>query len=168
MERPSWDELFIRVAEQFSRRSTCARLQTAAVLVKDQRIVSVGYNGVVPGATHCYDIWQTKYENGEVHGQYETFEQFLASKEFYDDHHTWSVVNELHGEQNAILFAGREGIPIAGTTLYTLYAPCIQCAKVIIAVGIIRVVYQEEYKRDTSGVEFLKNNSAIRIEKIKQ
>lgn len=158
MQRPSWDELFISVTQQFARRSTCARLQTAAILVKDRRIVSLGYNGVVKDAEHCLDYWRTRYNNGAIQGDYETFESFLKSDEFYREHHPWSVTNEIHGEQNAILYAGREGIPIRNTTLYTLYAPCINCAKVIIATGIVRVVYLHEYKRDTSGADFLRTH----------
>lgn len=63
--------------------------------------------------------------------------------------------NELHGEMNALLFAGRHGIALEGSVMYTLYSPCINCAKCIISSGVTKVFYREVYQRDTSGIEFL-------------
>lgn len=86
------------------------------------------------------------------------FEQAITTTEFATKHHEFSTQCELHAELNAILNAAREGVSCIGSTMYTLYSPCIQCAKAIVAAGIRRVVYRVEYSRDTRGIEFLLQN----------
>lgn len=160
-DRPDWDTVFMEMTAILSTRSTCARLQTACILVRDKRIVSIGYNGVASGAKHCMDYWHEYWcENTEFTNR-NTFEEFLKSPLFYDLHHIWSQNTELHGEQNAILHACKIGTSTNGTTLYTSYSPCINCAKVILTAGVQHVIYKHEYSRDLSGVEFLKDNNVI-------
>ncbi len=172
--RPEWNQLFMNITELVSQRSTCVRIQTASIIVKDDRIISMGYNGVVSGAEHCLEHWKIFYDSqfgsqkiwkfgDEVVASYT---DFLKSRFFYDLHHEWSVHHELHGEQNAILYSCKIGISTKDTTMYTLYAPCIHCAKVIITAGIIKVFYKEEYSRDPKGLIFLRENN-VNCEKIK-
>jgi dCMP deaminase len=81
---------------------------------------------------------------------------FLKSDTFSKEHHTWSTRNEVHGEQNAILYSARKNSAATeGADMYTVYSPCINCAKVIAAAGIERVFYHDLYKRDTGGIDFL-------------
>ena len=148
MSRPDWDETFMEICEVLAKRSTCLRLQTASVIVKNHIIVSIGYNGVVSGQEHCCDYWKRNQED-------KSLEEFLKTNAFSALHHNWSIVNELHGEMNAILFAGKHGISLEGSTLYSIYSPCINCAKSILTSGITDVYYKHLYKRDTSGIEFL-------------
>jgi len=133
-------------------------MQTGAVLVKDHRIISEGYNGVVSGAQHCCDHWE---RIADKRGS--SLENFLNSEAFSELHHEWSTDNELHGEQNAILYACKRGIKTNNSDLYTVYAPCIHCAKVIVTAGIKRVYYQFRYQRDTkaAGLWFLKRNDVL-------
>jgi dCMP deaminase len=145
----------MKIAYQVSQRSTCSRMKTGALIIKDNRIISMGYNGVVPGAKHCCEYWNEIYE--------EKFKDKMSKKDFEEkifakEHHNWSIINEIHGEQNAILYACREGIATKNTDMYSLYSPCINCAKVIKTAGIRNVYYTEVYKRDQRGIDFLEDN----------
>lgn len=149
----------MQICTEVSEMSTCARLQTGALLVRDKRIISIGYNGVVSGDQHCYDIWKEMYEVEEgLRAEHDSLELFLESATFRAKHHEWAVKNELHGEQNAILYASKSGISTDKCEMYTTYSPCIHCAKVIISAGIIQVYYQIEYSRDLTGISFLRNH----------
>lgn len=140
----SWQETFKQITKIVAQRSTCIRLQVGAVLVRDNRIISIGYNGVVSGATHCCNLFNN-YD--------------LNSQEFLDLHGKFSSQNELHAEQNAIAAANKNALTICGCDMYISYAPCINCAKLLLAFGIKNVYYLEPYDRDMSGQEFLiKNN----------
>ncbi len=171
--RPKWDNLFMDITELISKRSTCTRIRTAAIIVRDKRIISMGYNGVVSGAEHCVDHWKKYYNENFVSDRvyhfnddiFSDYEGFLKSRLFYDFHHEWSVDNELHGEQNAILYACKIGISTNNTIMYSLYAPCINCAKVIVTSGITKVFYKQEYGRDPKGLVFLSENN-VTCEKI--
>ena len=146
----NWNNIFMEMLEILKRRSTCLRIQTSAILVRDTRIISMGYNGVISGVKHCYEYWKEYCLNNELN-----FDEFVKTEKFYNEHHTWATKNEVHGEQNAILYASRNGIPTNNCVMYTLFAPCINCAKVIITCGINKVYYKELYKRDCTGLEFL-------------
>ena len=158
MKRPSWEQHFMSHAVLAAKRSTCLRLQTGTVLVRDHRIIGEGYNGVVSGAQHCCDYWKKIANN-----RGSSLEDFLKSEAFSELHHEWATDNELHGEQNAILYACKRGIKTNNSDLYTVYAPCIHCAKVIVTAGIKRVYYQVPYARDTkaAGLYFLIRNDIL-------
>ena len=152
MNRITWDETYMEMCRTLAKRSTCARIQTASIIVKKNVIVSVGYNGTAADQEHCIEYWKRVHERfSDI-----SFDDFLHSDYFWEHHHQWSNTNEIHGEMNAILFAGRNGIPLEEGTLYTIYSPCIHCAKSILAAGISRVVYSQIYKRDSSGMDFLR------------
>jgi dCMP deaminase len=151
--RPKWDNTFMDICEVMSKRSTCLRIQTASIIVKNNVIISVGYNGVAPGQEHCQDYWFEKFIDIKMN----SFEEFIKSDYFYNEHHKWSNNNELHGEMNAILFAGKNGISLDGGELYTIYSPCINCAKAILTSGIKKVVYKKLYKRSDEGIIFLRD-----------
>ncbi|MBY9000916.1 MAG: dCMP deaminase family protein [Candidatus Heimdallarchaeota archaeon] len=126
INRPSWDDYFIQIAEIVKTRSTCIRRQVGAVLVNDNRqIISTGYNGVPRGVNHCNVETCTKlYEkSGEKN----------------------EICPAVHAELNAILQAASAGISPEGTTLYSTTRPCSGCTMAIINVGIKRVVYVEDY-----------------------
>ena len=128
--RPDWDDYFMAVARLVSLRATCSRLRTGAVLVKEKRIVSTGYNGSPPGLAHCDDAGHL-LEEGQC-------------------------VRTIHGEHNVILQAASTGgTPTKGSTLYTLYSPCIHCCKYVVAAGIERVVVGKVY-RNADAIEYLR------------
>lgn len=121
--RPSWDDYFMALARIISTRATCDRLYAGAVLVKDRRIVSTGYNGAPPQLEHCDD-----------------------SGHLLEDGH---CVRTIHAEHNALLQAAIVGgASTKGSTLYTLYSPCIHCSKYIIAAGIERIVIGKMYRNE--------------------
>ena len=128
--RPSWDDYFMSIARIIASRGTCNRLYTGAVLVKDKRIISTGYNGSPPGVP-------PRDEGGHL----------------LEDGH---CVRTIHGEHNALLQAAIQGgTSTVGTTMYTKYSPCIHCTKYIIAASIKRVVVGKIYRNEKS-IEMLK------------
>ena len=131
MERISRDEMFCIIAMIVSLRATCERAKIGAVLVKENRIVSIGYNGSPSGSPHCTEAGCLIDERG-------------------------GCKRTVHAEANVIAFAAKNGIETDGTTLYCTVSPCIDCAKLLINSGVKRLVYLEGY-RDTSGIELLMN-----------
>jgi dCMP deaminase len=140
------DKNFINIAHELASASKCVSKQVGAVIVKDGRILSTGYNGTPAGYTNCCDHW-----NGE----------------YTSEHHEWSKTYEIHAEMNAIIWAAREGISIKDATIYVTLEPCSDCSKNIIASGIKRIVYDKSYEHTNSEVvtNFIKDNGVI-IEKI--
>lgn len=136
MERPSWDEYFMEMAEVAQKRSTCLRRQVGAVIVKDKRIMATGYNGVPTGIEHC-----------EVRG-------CLRDKLGVPSGQRHELCRGLHAEQNAIIQAAHLGQSIAGGTLYCTHQPCVICAKMIINAGLKRIVIRDGYP-DTLADEML-------------
>ena len=136
-ERPSWDQYFMDIVELVSKRSTCLRRKVGAVLVRDKRILSTGYNGAPTGIRHCAEVGclreQLNVPSGERH----------------------ELCRGLHAEQNAIIQAALHGVSIKGSTIYCTNHPCIICSKMIINSGIEKIVYKYEY-RDKLAEEMLK------------
>lgn len=126
----NYDKLMIETAINVSNYSTCTRVKVGAVLALDDRIIASGYNGTAKGLEHCNDIFTGN------------------EKDFSAIHHDFSTKNEIHAEQNLISFCAKNGIKTDGATIYITHSPCIHCAKLIIASGIKRVVYNELYDRD--------------------
>jgi dCMP deaminase len=126
-KRPEWDEYFLAIAELVSRRSTCLRRSVGAVLVKDKRILTTGYNGAPTGLCHCLDLGclrqQCNVPSGERH----------------------ELCRGLHAEQNAIIQAAMHGVGVQGATLYCTNHPCIICAKMIINAGVVRIIFRDGY-----------------------
>jgi len=140
MKRPSFDEIYMQLAEQLARRSHCVKMQVGAVLTKDTRIISLGYNGPPAGTYNCDEEWPDTGCPRDSKG---------------------SCSLALHAEQNAILYAAKNKVDMEGSTLYVTLAPCIACARVIFSVGIKKVIYKNSYAEYKGigieeGVEFLK------------
>ena len=117
--RPTWDEYFMEIARQVAQRSTSPRASVGAVIVRERRILTTGYNGAPEGLLHCLE----------------------AGCIIEDDH----CQRSLHAEQNAIIQAALHGVSIAGGTIYITHQPCNTCAKMIINAGLKRVIYAGEY-----------------------
>ena len=150
-------KLFTDMAVLISQQSTCCRLQVGAVLVREGRVISIGYNGVPAGQKHCDEHFKDTYHT-HFKDKHACYEDFIKTKDFYDLHGAFSNDNELHAEQNAILFAAKNGIATQGADLYITLSPCINCAKIIITAGIKRVLFKELYDRSQEGVAFLNKN----------
>ena len=113
--RPPWDEYFLRIAFEVATRATCLRRHVGAVIVRDKRILSTGYNGSPPGQKHCTEVG-CLLDDGRC-------------------------IRTLHAEQNALMQAALHGVSTQGATLYATCRPCHVCARMIVAAGIVRVVF---------------------------
>jgi dCMP deaminase len=133
--KKKWVDAFMDTAERFAQLSSAKRLQVGAVVVKDSRIISIGYNGMPAGWTNeCENVVQLS-----------------------DDTVVLKTKDEvIHAEANAILKLARDGESGSGSTLFCTHAPCIHCAKLVHGAGISKVYYRNSY-RDTIGLDFLEN-----------
>lgn len=148
----------MKITNVVAERSTCCRIQTGAVLVADKNIISVGYNGALSGEEHCCDYWYKKWNDADFKDKV-SWEEYLTSPEFLEHHHQWSLQNEFHAETNCILWSSKRGVSTLGTTMYSVYSPCLSCAKVIISAGIKEVYFRIKYERDTTGIDLLKKHN---------
>ncbi|HAX17443.1 MAG TPA: cytidine deaminase [Actinobacteria bacterium] len=147
-KRPSWDEYFVSITKTVASRSTCLRRKVGAIIVKDKRILTTGYNGAPRGVKSCLEIGrclreELKVPSGQRH----------------------EICRALHAEQNAIIQAAYHGVQIAGSVIYSTTQPCVLCAKMIINAGIQKIYYYEEYPDQLSldllkeaGIELIKLN----------
>ena len=117
-EKLSWDQYFITLSFLISNRSSCKRLKVGCVIVKDTRVLSVGYNGFLPGFPH---------------------------ESIVRDNHEQATV---HAEQNCITDCAKRGINIGGATAYITHYPCLNCLKLLVASGITKIKYYTDYKND--------------------
>ena len=123
--RISWDEYFMQIVEVVKTRSTCLRRQVGAVIVKDNRIITTGYNGAPSHLKHCTEL-----------GGCERQKMGIPSGERHE------LCRALHAEQNAIIQAAKLGNTTEGATIYVNVQPCVICAKMIINAAIVREVYK--------------------------
>ena len=138
--KKSFDEIYMELAENLSVKSHCVKAQVGAVLTKDTRIISLGYNGPPAGTYNCDEVWPNEGCPRDSKG---------------------SCSLALHAEQNAILYASKNNVAVEGSTLYVTLSPCIACARVIFTVGIKKVFYKHSYAKYKGipideGVEFLR------------
>lgn len=145
--RPSWDEYFMKAAALITERSTCLRHHIGAVIVKDKRILTSGYNGAVSGAADCTQLGCLKDQQG------------LASGLGYE------TCRAVHAEQNAIVQAAVLGISVKSSTIYCTHTPCMICAKLIVNAGIKEVVSYQDFQGDMGARNFL-INSGITLRKV--
>ncbi|HNR89365.1 MAG TPA: cytidine/deoxycytidylate deaminase family protein [Spirochaetota bacterium] len=143
--RPSWEDYFMKIADDVATRTTCVRRGVGAVVVKDKRILTTGYNGPPAGISHCTHKTcvreRLKVPSGERH----------------------ELCRGLHAEQNAIIQAALHGVSINGATIYVTHQPCSICTKMLINSGIRTIVFREAYADalaaemiDEAGVELIR------------
>ena len=133
LSRISFEDLFVETTKLVAKRSSCVKAQQAALLIKDNRIISFGYNGPPAGTLNCLE------DGGEeICGKDSNGSCFLG----------------VHAEQNAIGYAARNGINTEGCIIYCTMTPCISCAKLVVAAGIKEFYYLTEYRLD-DGLRFL-------------
>ena len=133
---------FMDVAERFAQLSSAQRLQVGAIVVKDDRIISIGYNGMPSGWDNCCEITVNCHELGITE--------------------TVTKPEVLHAESNAIAKLARSLESGQDATMFITHSPCIECAKLIYQSGIATVYYKTEY-RSTQGVDFLKKSGVATI-----
>ena len=126
-KRPSWDSYFMQMAHVVAGRSTCLRRQVGSVIVKDKQILSTGYNGSPSGLQHCDEVGCLRQSLGVPSGERQ------------------EICRAVHAEQNALVQAAKHGVAIRGADLYVTHQPCVLCTKLLINVGVKRVVYAHSY-----------------------
>ena len=117
-KRLSWDEYFAKIVKVTAERSSCERLHVGCLLIKDNRIISQGYNGHLPGAPHTSMV-RNNHEQATV-----------------------------HAEQNVISYCAKMGISCKDSTAYITHYPCLNCARLLLASGIKHIKYINDYKND--------------------
>ena len=126
-QRPSWDTYFMNITALVAQRSTYTRRAVGAIIVKDKRILSTGYNGAPTGIRHCLEVGclreSLQVPSGERH----------------------ELCRGIHAEQNAIIQAAYHGVSVKNAVLYCTNQPCAICAKMIINAGIKKIYYQSGY-----------------------
>ena len=140
MSNLSFDDIYMELASKLARKSHCVIKKVGAVISKDTRIVSLGYNGPPAGTHNCDEEWPETGCPRDSKG---------------------SCSLALHAEQNAILYAAKSNISIEGSTLYVTLSPCISCARVIFTIGIKKVYFLNSYAEykgipSDEGVDFLR------------
>jgi dCMP deaminase len=140
MKKPSFDVIFMELAQNLALRSHCTRAQVGCVLTKDTRIISIGYNGPPAGTHNCDD-------------------EFGEGGCPRDSKGSCSLA--LHAEQNAILYASKNGVSVEGSTIYVTLSPCISCARIIYSMKIKKVIFLNSYAAykglaSDEGVDFLR------------
>ena len=142
-QRLPWDEYFAKIAFLVAERSTCRRHHVGAVIVRDKRILTTGYNGAPSGVKDCLELGCLRDERGIVSGE------------------KHEVCRAIHAEQNAVIQAGLHGISIQRATIYCTHTPCILCAKILVNATINRMVACGTYPDqdaltllEEAGIEF--------------
>ena len=146
VERPGWDEYFMQIARIVALRSNCMKRKVAAVIVKDRRIISTGYNGTPRGVKNCNEGGCPRCNSLADSGT--KLDECLCS----------------HAEENSIVQAAYHGISLNGATLYSTFSPCLICTKMIINAGITRVVYSLEYPLAGTATELLQE-SGVKLDR---
>ncbi len=147
MQRPDWDEYFMKMAKLAAERSTCLRRQVGAILVKERQILATGYNGAPSGVDHCDKSGCLRQElevpSGERH----------------------EICRGVHAEQNLVAQAAFHGVKTEDSTVYCTNQPCVICVKLLINAGVERIYFQEGY--DDPFTEKLLTNSGVVMKKFK-
>lgn len=138
VDRPTWDQYFMNIAKEVASRSNCVKRKVAALIVKDKRIVSTGYNGTPRGTRNCNEDGCPRCNSFGESGK--NLEECYCS----------------HGEENAIVQASYHGISVKDSTIYTTFSPCLMCTKMIINSGIKEVVYNSKYSLGENALGLLK------------
>lgn len=148
MERPEFDDIFMELAVNLAKRSHCIKRHVGAVLTKDTRIISIGYNGPPAGTHNCDIEWPEEGCPRDSKG---------------------SCSLALHAEQNAILYAVKNKTDVEDSTLYVTLSPCIACARIIYTTKIKKVIYLKSYAEykgipSDEGIDFLQK-FGVEVEK---
>jgi dCMP deaminase len=139
MSRPAFDDIYMELAVNLAKRSHCLKRHVGAVLTKDTRIISIGYNGPPSGTHNCDEEWPVDGCPRDSKG---------------------GCSLAIHAEQNAILYAVKNKTAVEGATLYVTLSPCLACSRIIFSMGISRVIYLNSYAAykglaSDEGVDFL-------------
>jgi dCMP deaminase len=162
MPRIKAEIIYMQVAYQFAKLSYAERRRVGCVIVKENQVISFGYNGTPYGFDNVCEEVDIKYYENPDHAEILTENGYYCEDGCCTAHVTKREV--LHAESNAIMKVAKSTMSCEGADLYTTTCPCFECAKLIIQAGIKKVYYTEDY-RDMSGVELLKQAN-IEVEQV--
>lgn len=159
--RPSWQEYFMAIVDATALRASCNRGKSAAVIVKDKRILATGYVGSPSGLTTCDEEGHDMIKRCEIplHRAYMNYvydEPWQAGEYIPIEKFSAHCVRTIHSEQNAIINCARNGISTLGATMYCTMVPCKICAMIIIQAGIVEVIAKNAYQKDKKSREMFK------------
>lgn len=134
-----WDIMYIDMVKRVAKESKCAAKQVGCLLVRDNNILAIGINGTFPKAENCnekfkkkHGIWWKSSQESKGGIGYTRWIKCLDQ----DEHHKWSLINEVHAEMNAVAKVHKNGVSIEGATAYITHSPCFNCAKELYVHGI--------------------------------
>jgi len=145
--RPNWDQYFMDIARVVASRSNCMKRKVAAIIVRDKRVISTGYNGTPRGAVNCNEGGCPRCNGMAVSGT--ALDECLCS----------------HGEENEIVQASYHGVSLKDATIYSTFAPCLMCAKMIINSGIREVIYNMDYPLNDSAFNLF-TQTGVKVRKL--
>jgi dCMP deaminase len=145
MDRPDNDTYFMRMAELAATRSTCLRRNVGAVVVKEKRVLTTGYNGAPKGLKHCAEVGCVRLTNNIESGT------------------RHELCRGVHAEQNAVIQAAYFGVSIKDSTIYTTNYPCVMCAKILVNAGVREIVYRDDYVDALSRKVLEESNMTVRL-----
>src|SRR5499427_2317554 len=148
IQRPSWDEYFMNIAKVVASRSNCMKRKVAAIIVKDKRVISTGYNGTPRGTRNCNEGGCPRCNNLATSGT--NLEECLCS----------------HGEENAIVQASYHGVSLKDAIIYSTFAPCLMCTKMIINSGIREVIFNMDYPLNDSSFQLF-SEAGVLVRKLR-
>lgn len=143
VQRPNWDEYFMNIAKVVASRSNCIKRKVAAIIVRDKRIISTGYNGTPRGTRNCNEGGCPRCNSLAPSGT--GLDECLCS----------------HGEENAIVQASYHGVSLKDAVIYTTFAPCLMCAKMIINSGIKEVIFNMDYPLNASAFKLFEEAGVL-------
>ena len=150
MTRPDFDDIYMELAVNLAKRSHCIRRHVGAVLTKETRIISIGYNGPPAGTHNCDEEWPEEGCQRDSKG---------------------GCSLAIHAEQNAIIYAVNNNSTVKGATLYVTLSPCLACSRIIYSSGITKVIYLNSYAEykgieNDEGIDFLEK-FGVEVERYK-
>ena len=148
MDKPNFDDIFMELAVNLAKRSHCIKRHVGAVVVKDTRIISIGYNGPPAGTHNCDIEWPDEGCTRDSKG---------------------GCSLAIHAEQNALLYAVKNNASVEGSTVYVTLSPCLACSRIIYTMGVRKVVYLNSYAEhkgipSDEGIDFLEQ-FGVEVEK---
>jgi len=147
-KRPDWDQYFMDIARVVASRSNCMKRKVAAIIVRDKRVISTGYNGTPRGTRNCNEGGCPRCNGMATSGT--GLDECLCS----------------HGEENAIVQASYHGVSLKDAIIYSTFAPCLMCCKMIINSGISEVVYNLDYPLNESAFRLF-GEAQVNVRKLK-
>jgi dCMP deaminase len=146
--RPGWDEYFMNIAKVVASRSNCMKRKVAAIIVRDRRVISTGYNGTPRGTKNCDEGGCPRCNSLATSGT--ALDECLCS----------------HGEENAIVQASYHGVSLKDAIIYSTFAPCLMCTKMIINSGIREVIFNTDYPLNSSSFQLF-GQAGVAVRKLK-